>query len=63
MEPIIFEKKGPIGWLILNRPEQKNALSVELINKMQKYLNFIAKEKDIRVVVIKGNDSDFLCWS
>ena len=59
MEPIIFEKKGPIGWLTLNRPKQRNALSLELMDKMQKRLNLIAKDKDTRVMVIKGNGHAF----
>ena len=36
MEPIIFEKKDHIGWFTLNRPKQLNALSLKLMNKMQK---------------------------
>lgn len=59
MEPILFQKKGPIGWLTLNRPKHRNALSLDLMNKMQKQLNLVKKEKNIRVIVIKGNGSDF----
>ena len=59
MEPILFERKDPIGFLILNRPKQRNALSIDLMNKMQKQLNLISKEKDIRVIIIKGNGPAF----
>jgi enoyl-CoA hydratase/carnithine racemase len=59
MEPVLFEKKGPIGWFTLNRPEQRNALSLELMDGMNKKLNLVAKERDIRVVVIKGNGPAF----
>ena len=59
MEPILFEKKAPIGWLTLNRPDLRNALSIELMNKMQKQLNLVAKDRDIRVIVIKGNGHAF----
>jgi enoyl-CoA hydratase/carnithine racemase len=59
MEPVLFEKKGPIGWFTLNRPEQRNALSLELMDEMNKKLNLVAKERDIRVVVIKGNGPAF----
>jgi enoyl-CoA hydratase/carnithine racemase len=59
MESILFEKKGPVGWLTLNRPEQRNALSLELMDEMQKQLNLVAKDRDIHVVVIRGNGPAF----
>jgi enoyl-CoA hydratase/carnithine racemase len=59
MESVIFEKKGSIGWLTLNRPKHLNALSLELMEKIQKKLSLIAKDKDIHVIVIKGNGPAF----
>ena len=34
MEPVLFEKEGPIGWLTLNRPDKRNALSLNVMNNM-----------------------------
>lgn len=59
MKPVLFEKKVPIGWLTLNRPEERNALSLKLMNEMQKQLNLVAKNHDIRVVIIRGNGPAF----
>lgn len=59
MESVLFEKKGSVGWFILNRPKQRNALSLELMNKMQKQLNLLAKNREIKVFVIKGNGPSF----
>ena len=59
MKSVLLEKKGHVGWLTLNRPKQRNALPLELMDEMQKQLNFIAKDRDIRVVVIKGNGPAF----
>jgi len=59
MEPVLFEKKGHVGWFILNRPKQRNALSLELMDELQKQLNLVAKNRDIRVVVIRGNGPAF----
>jgi len=59
MKHIIFEKKDYIGWITLNSPKQRNALSLGLMNEMQEQLNKISKDKEIKVVVIKGNGSDF----
>lgn len=59
MKFITFEKKGPIGWITLNRPNQRNALSLGLMNEIQKQLNLVAKDRNIRVIIIKGNGPDF----
>jgi len=59
MEPVLFEKKEHIGWLTLNRPKQRNTLSLELMDEMQRRLDLVAKDKDVRVVVIRGSGPAF----
>ena len=59
MKPVLFEKKGKVGWLILNRPQQRNALSLELMDHFQKHLDTIKQKQDIHVLVIKGNGPAF----
>lgn len=59
MKLILYEKKDHIGWITLNTPKQRNALSLELMNELQKHLNTIEKDKDLRVIVIKGNGPAF----
>ena len=59
MKLILYEKKDHIGWITLNSPKQRNALSLELMNELQKHLNTIAKDKNVRVIVIKGNGPAF----
>ena len=59
MEHIIFEKKDHIGWFTLNRPKQLNALSLKLMNKMQKQLDNVAKDLDVNVIVIRANGPAF----
>lgn len=59
MEPVLFEKDGPVAWLTLNRPEKRNALSIEVINDLQDKLDVLAKDEDLRVVVIRGNGPAF----
>jgi enoyl-CoA hydratase/carnithine racemase len=58
-EPVLLEKEGPIGWLTLNRPEKRNALSLELMNDMLAKLDAVAQNEHIRVVVIRGSGSMF----
>lgn len=59
MKFILFEKNDNVGWITLNSPEKRNALSLELMNEMLKLLNLISKDKDTRVVIIRGNGPAF----
>jgi len=59
VEPVLLEKDGPVAWLTLNRPEKRNALSLELMGDLLRKLNTVAQDPDVRVVVIKGNGPAF----
>ncbi|MCK4995409.1 MAG: enoyl-CoA hydratase/isomerase family protein, partial [Thermoplasmatales archaeon] len=59
MKSVLFEKKGHVGIITLNRPEDRNALSLELMDEMQKQLDLIAKDRNTRVIVIRGNGPAF----
>jgi enoyl-CoA hydratase/carnithine racemase len=59
MKSIIFEKIDQVGLITLNRPDQRNALSLELMNEMQEQLDLISKDPDIHVIVIKGKGYAF----
>ena len=59
MNHILFEKKDHIGFITLNSPKQRNALSLELMNELQKKLNILKKDKDVKVIIIKGNGQAF----
>jgi enoyl-CoA hydratase/carnithine racemase len=59
VEPVLLEKDGSIGWLTLNRPESRNALSIDVMNDMLDKLSHIEQNQDIRVVVIRGKGPAF----
>jgi enoyl-CoA hydratase/carnithine racemase len=59
MEPVLLEKDGPIGWLILNRPDSRNALSLEVMNDILGKLKAIEADQNIHVVVIRGKGPAF----
>lgn len=54
MESVLFEKDGPIAWLILNDPDRLNALSEEMGVAIAKLVPQINKDKEVRVVVLTG---------
>ena len=54
-ETIIYEKKPPIAYITLNRPEKMNALSKELIRELRDSLEDAGwEDEEIRVIVLKG---------
>ena len=59
-EPVLLrEDRDGVTTLTLNRPEQFNALSGELLASIQKALDEIAKDKAVKVVVIAGKGRGF----
>jgi enoyl-CoA hydratase/carnithine racemase len=54
MNPLIFEKDGPIAWITLNDPDRLNALSEEMGVAMAKLVPQINKDKTIRAVILTG---------
>lgn len=62
-EPLVIREKNNdssgIVTLILNRPKQFNALSVELLSAIQTELDSIAQDSNIQIVIIAANGKAF----
>ena len=55
-EPVLLRRdEGRVAILTLNRPHAMNALSGELIDALQAEFDRLAKDKEIRCVVIEAN--------
>jgi enoyl-CoA hydratase len=54
MNPILFEKDGPVAWMTLNDPDRLNALSEAMGVAIAKLVPQINKDKAIRVVILTG---------
>jgi len=51
---IIYQEKGKVGVISLNRPDKRNALSKALLDDLTDLLNKTAREKKVNAVIIKG---------
>lgn len=59
-EPVLLRRdQGRVAVLTLNRPHAMNALSGELIDALQAEFDRLAKDKEIRCVVIEANGRAF----
>lgn len=54
-----FEIRDHVGWLTLNRPEQHNALSWEMMQELRDFFGSLDDNLDVRVVVLRGAGRDF----
>ena len=53
-EKLLLQKDGPIGWIIFNQPEKRNAVSQEMWQAMPEYVADLAADPAIRVVILRG---------
>jgi enoyl-CoA hydratase len=56
---VLFEKRGSIGIITLNRPEQKNAITVEMASELRAIRAGIGWDSGITVFLITGQGPDF----
>ena len=53
-ERLIARREPPIGWLVFNNPERRNAMSVDMWRGVAPVLAAFEADPDIRVVVLTG---------
>ena len=46
--------EGPVGWLVLNRPEKLNAMNALMLDQFSQALDSLVANDAVRVVVIRG---------
>ncbi|MEL7533237.1 MAG: enoyl-CoA hydratase/isomerase family protein [Bacteroidota bacterium] len=51
---IIYQQKGPVAWITLNRPEKLNALTPVMMSELRQLLESLKEKEDCHVVVVNG---------
>ena len=57
--PTLFEMKGHIGLLRLNRPDNRNSMTPELLESFSRRIDEVATQEDLRCLVIVGSGPCF----
>ena len=57
--PVHLETGRPVARLVLDRPERRNALSLEVMRAVVDALDEVAADADVRVLVIEGTGPAF----
>ncbi|MDG1204036.1 MAG: enoyl-CoA hydratase-related protein, partial [Pseudomonadales bacterium] len=56
---INFEKEGPIGKVILNRPNYRNAQSRELLERLDETFSRAVADDDVKVIILMATGDHF----
>ncbi len=59
LETITFSVKDSVGYVTLNRPDVHNAFNSMMIRELITIFKEIAEEKDLRVIVLRGEGKSF----
>jgi enoyl-CoA hydratase len=57
--PIKVEKNDHIAWVTLNRPEKRNALNIETLERMLEVFRELDNDDDTRAIVVNGKGKSF----
>ena len=56
---VLYEVKDHVAIITLNRPEVKNAFSIEMITLWNEYLKSARNDNNVRVIVVTGKGDTF----
>lgn len=56
---VLIEKDGPIAVVTLNRPQQLNALSYDLVKDLALAMEELDREEEVRVLIVTGGEKVF----
>jgi enoyl-CoA hydratase len=58
-ETLRVERRGPVGWLIFDRPEAGNAMDARMMRELETAWRELDADPDVRVIVNTGNGDAF----
>ncbi len=58
-DPVLVERRPPVAFVTLNRPEKYNALTLELLRRLQAVVGDLGQEEATRVVILRGSEKFF----
>lgn len=60
-EKILASREGPVGFLVFNNPERRNAVSLDMWQRAGEVISEFAQDEGVRVIVLTGaGDKSFV---
>ena len=56
---VLLEKDGNVARVWLNRPHKKNAVTVELLHRLDEIIKEVDNDPELRVLVLRGVENQF----
>ena len=56
---VVLEKDGEIARVWLNRPHKKNAVTVELLHRLDEIIREVDADPELRVLILRGREGTF----
>jgi enoyl-CoA hydratase len=53
-QTVLIRREAPLGWLVLNRPQVRNALNLETWHGIAQGIAAMEADPDIRVIIMRG---------
>lgn len=60
-EPVLYEERGPIAIITINRPERRNALNAAVRIALRRHLEAFETRDDLRVAILTGAGDKAFC--
>ncbi len=57
-DPLIVRHEAPLGWLVLNRPQVRNALNLASWNRIAEGVAELDADPQVRVIIMRGATSE-----
>ncbi len=59
-ETVKVEREDGVAWMILNRPEKRNAMNPQMHYEAEQVINQLSLDPDVQVVVLTGEGEAFV---
>jgi enoyl-CoA hydratase/carnithine racemase len=56
---LLVERRGPVGWLVFNRPDAGNAMDARMLDELEEAWRELDADPDVRVIVTTGAGRSF----
>lgn len=53
-DSVLVRREGPVAWVLLNRPERRNALDLDMWARLGEALRSLSEDPDLRCLVLRG---------
>ncbi len=58
-ETLVVERRGPVGWLVFDRPDAGNAMNAQMMRELEGAWHELDSDDDVRVIVNTGSGRAF----